>query len=153
MAKAVKWIAANGRPVGVVLIDLDHFKPVNDRLGHAAGDQVLVQVAEIIRQDVGANHLPCRLGGDEFAVLLTNMRRDEVEQRAEAIRAGVQAMAPVRRTKLAVTASLGIAVYRDGDSAETLIERADRNLYRSKELGRNRVLWDDGPENLVPATG
>jgi diguanylate cyclase (GGDEF)-like protein len=153
LAKAVKWIGANGRPVGVVLIDLDDFKPINDRLGHSAGDEVLGQVAEIIKQDVGANHLPCRLGGDEFAVLLTNMRPDEVEQRAEAIRAGVQAMAPVQQTELRVTASLGIAVYRDGDSVETLLKRADRNLYLSKELGRNRVVWDDGPESPLPARG
>lgn len=151
LTKAVKWIAGNGRPVGVVLIDLDHFKPINDRLGHSAGDQVLRQVAEIIRQDVGANHLPCRLGGDEFAVLLTNMRREEVEQRAELIRAGIEAMAPVEQTALRITASLGVAVYQAGDCEETLVQRADRNLYRGKELGRNQVLWDDRPDRPVSA--
>jgi len=143
LAKAVKWIAGSGRPVGVVMIDLDRFKPVNDRLGHAAGDQVLRQVAEIIKQDVGADHLPCRLGGDEFAVLLSNMGREEVEQRAELIRSGIEAMAPAQQTELRVTASLGIAVYQDGDSEQTLVQRADRNLYRGKALGRNRVVWDD----------
>jgi diguanylate cyclase (GGDEF)-like protein len=146
LAKAIKWIAASGRPVGVVLIDLDHFKPVNDQLGHAAGDAVLKRVAEIIRLDVGANHLPCRLGGDEFAVLLTNMGREEVEQRAEAIRAGIDEMTPGRQIRLGVTATLGIAVFQEGDSAETLVQRADRNLYRGKRLGRNRVLWDDEAE-------
>ena len=149
LAKAVKWIAGSGRPVGVVLIDLDHFKPINDRLGHAAGDQVLRRVAEIIKQDVGANHLPCRLGGDEFAVLLTNMRREEVEQRAELIRAGIEAMGPVEQADLRVTASLGVAVYQEGDCEETLVRRADRNLYRGKALGRNRVLWDDGPDRAA----
>jgi diguanylate cyclase (GGDEF)-like protein len=122
----------------VLYLDLDRFKLVNDRLGHEAGDQVLVAVAERLRRCVRAGDTPARLGGDEFAVLLegvVDVRRvvEVAERLGEALRAPI-ALGERRRT---VAASIGIALSGPGrQRPEDLLRRADSALYQAKRAGR-----------------
>jgi len=117
-----------GTPLSVISFDLDGFKAVNDRLGHAEGDRVLVRVADavrrLVRSDVDAGY---RLGGDEFVVILPSMSGADAGALAERLRAAVAAV------------SLGVAELQEGDSPEQLLKRADLLMYRSKSEGKNRV--------------
>lgn len=131
--------------VGVVYLDLDHFKPVNDRLGHAAGDEVLRVVAARIRSAARARDLPARLGGDEFVVLAHGIA-DEPTARAAGTRLHDAVTGPVevvRGTVVEVGASVGVAFTRGPCSADELIARADAALYEAKR-GRGRVVVDSG---------
>jgi diguanylate cyclase (GGDEF)-like protein len=129
-----------GQPPALVWADLDHFKVVNDRLGHVGGDQLLLFVARRLRA-VAAHHgdFLARYGGDEFALLLT--RRDEdiraaAEQAAEAILAVMEAPFTVAEETFQLGASIGIAVQEDGESVADLVRRADTAMYRAKRAGR-----------------
>ncbi|MBX3603844.1 MAG: GGDEF domain-containing protein [Piscinibacter sp.] len=127
----------------VVLIDLDHFKQVNDRYGHVFGDTVLKTVAHAIRACVKGRDLVARFGGEEFVVLLPSTSLAGARALAEQVRTTI-AGARVRRGGSAeavgaITVSLGVAARRPGEALEPLIERADQALYRSKRDGRNRV--------------
>jgi diguanylate cyclase len=130
----------------VVLIDLDHFKQVNDRYGHVFGDSVLKAVAHAIRSCVKGRDLVARFGGEEFVVLLPATSLAGAQALAEQVR-GTIAAARIRRGGSAeavgaITVSLGVATRRPGEAIERLIERADQALYRSKSGGRNRVSID-----------
>lgn len=125
------------RPVGVLMIDVDHFKQFNDTYGHQAGDDVLQVVVQHIRSSVRAEDYVCRYGGEEFAVILPEASAAVAAARAEEIRLLVET-ACRRREGGAVTVSIGVAVYPDhaGD-AQDLLKRADEALYRAKRAGRN----------------
>jgi diguanylate cyclase len=132
----------------LLLIDIDHFKRVNDTFGHLAGDHVLTVVAQEIKAGVRGRDLVARYGGEEFVVLLRDTPRSGCIAVAENLRAGI-ARSPVRLPpdlgqagELSLTVSIGGAWYREGEAAEALIDRADRSLYRSKEAGRDRVSWE-----------
>jgi diguanylate cyclase (GGDEF)-like protein len=130
-------------PMSVVIIDLDHFKQVNDRYGHVFGDTVLKAVAHAIRSCVKGRDLVARYGGEEFVVLLPATALPGALALAEQVRATICA-ARIRRagateTIGAITVSLGVSVWRPGEPMEELVDRADRALYRSKSDGRNRV--------------
>jgi diguanylate cyclase (GGDEF)-like protein len=115
------------------MIDLDHFKDVNDRHGHAAGDAVLVSFAGTLMNQVRAQDTCCRIGGEEFALVLTEAGLDGAAELVERIRAGWAAEAPH-----GVTFSAGISeIGADGGTAALLA--ADRALYRAKHLGRDRT--------------
>ncbi len=127
----------------VVLIDLDHFKLINDEYGHVFGDTVLKSVALAIRSCVKGRDLVARYGGEEFVVLLPGTALAGATALAEQIRTTIAA-ARVRRGKNhesvgTITVSLGVAAWRPGEALESLIDRADQALYRSKREGRNRV--------------
>ncbi|MBV8791320.1 MAG: GGDEF domain-containing protein [Pseudolabrys sp.] len=131
----------NPRPSSVLLIDLDHFKSINDRYGHAVGDQVLEVFAETARQTVRASDLIGRLGGEEFAAVLTDMPQDKAFAVAERLRADfAQAAATVDGRPVGATVSVGI-VNCDGPLFDVagLLAQADQALYFAKERGRNRV--------------
>ena len=123
------------------MLDLDHFKQVNDRPGHGAGDDVLREVARRIQATVREIDVPARYGGEEIAVLLPETGLDTAREVAERIRLAVMdAPIDTRKGPVPVTLSAGVAVLdgRKGDLA-TLLEAADKALYQAKAAGRNRV--------------
>jgi len=127
----------------VMMIDLDHFKQVNDQYGHVFGDTVLKSVAQAIRSCVKGRDLVARYGGEEFAVMLPATALPGAIALAEQIRSTI-AGARIRRGNTserigAITVSVGVSSWKPGESIDALIERADRALYRSKSEGRNRV--------------
>ncbi|BCJ90410.1 hypothetical protein IZ6_11450 [Terrihabitans soli] len=124
-------------PLSLGIYDIDHFKAVNDRYGHAAGDEVLVQLARRVREQVRESDLLARWGGEEFVILLPGASIARAAEIAENIRKSI-ADAPVRGG-IFVTASFGVAQYRPGETATQFLENADLALYRSKSEGRNRV--------------
>jgi len=128
------------RPVGLMLLDLDHFKQVNDTHGHDVGDEVLRAVASCLKDITRFHDVGARIGGEEFAVVAPNMDAEMLTKFAERIRAAIAAM-PVMsgNVRLRVTASVGLAVWDRKESAEDFFRRADQQLYRAKKLGRNRV--------------
>lgn len=133
------------RPLTLAIIDLDHFKRVNDQLGHPVGDMVLRQFGAILRQHVRADDLPARIGGEEFAVLLPETDLDHARDYAERLRETVAAASfDTAGQQLQVTVSIGLALIAEGrDSVGTLMRSADRGLYRAKSQGRNRVRTED----------
>jgi len=130
----------NSWTVGVMLVDLDRFKTVNDTLGHAVGDKLLRQVAERLSKSVRASDTVARLGGDEFAVVLNNLAAPEdAAVVAHKITAAFQAPFQVEGHSLPATLSIGAALFpNDSTDQETLLKHADAAMYRSKEAGRNR---------------
>ena len=127
-----------GRPFAVAMVDVDHFKRINDDFGHSTGDAVLAEFANRLRAAVGPEDLAFRYGGEEFSVLLPQVDLTGAMVVAEHLRQQVARPASADGMH-PVTASLGIAAWQPGDTADTLLRRADRGLYRAKSLGRNRV--------------
>ena len=131
----------SGDDVGILMIDIDRFKKLNDRYGHATGDAVLRAVAGVIYTTVRAEDTPARYGGEEFAVILRRASSTQAVEVAERVRAAVAAI-PGERLGIehSVTVSVGVAVAGEADMAmPELIERADRALYLAKRRGRDRV--------------
>ncbi|SFM69737.1 diguanylate cyclase (GGDEF) domain-containing protein [Ectothiorhodospira mobilis] len=125
----------------VMMVDVDHFKQLNDTQGHAVGDQVLVHLAAALQEDLRQSDLPARLGGEEFGILLPETGRQEAVKIAERVRQRVVECPPrVQGIRLPVTVSIGVAAVHGHVDPEVLLERADRALYRAKEQGRNRVV-------------
>jgi two-component system, cell cycle response regulator len=128
------------KPVGLMILDLDHFKKVNDTHGHDVGDEVLREVAGCLRDMTRYHDVVARLGGEEFAVLAPNMEIDSFTRFAERIRKAI-ALRPVMAgdLRLEVTASVGVAIWNRNETASELYRRADKQLYEAKRAGRNRV--------------
>ncbi|MDL2338119.1 MAG: GGDEF domain-containing protein [Pseudomonadota bacterium] len=129
----------------LVMLDIDHFKKVNDTHGHLMGDQVIRAVGQILRTVVTDKaHSAARYGGEEFAILLPQTTLEQSAQLAEAVRKRTKAMKIRNRQTqellLEVTISGGVTAMRDGDDAESLISRADAALYEAKKSGRDRVI-------------
>lgn len=127
--------------VAVLMLDVDYFKRVNDTHGHAAGDEVLRQVATLIREEPRRVDLCARIGGEEFAVILAGASAESAREFAERLRRKIAAAAIIFEGKaLAVTVSVGVAAMRPADeSADASLLRADGALYKAKEAGRNQV--------------
>jgi len=132
----------HGSLLAVLFIDIDHFKTINDTLGHDAGDQVLAQFAQRLRQCVREVDTVARQGGDEFIVLLTELHTgQDAQQVAEKIMAALAAPFPVRDELLSVAASIGVAVYPDDDQdIDVLVDKADLAMYAAKQRGRGASL-------------
>ncbi len=129
-----------GIPVSLLMIDLDHFKRVNDGHGHDTGDQVLAEFAEVMRQVARGSDLPARLGGEEFAVLLPRTDAVGSMRVAERLMSTLAASAPFAEGRIeAITISIGVATSATEASLNALMKVADDALYRAKEMGRNRV--------------
>ena len=144
LAKLVAEPPEQGSSHCLVMLDIDHFKQVNDKHGHVVGDRVIQAVGEILRASVAAGDCSAaRYGGEEFAILLPKTSLDRSTQLAEDVRLRTKAMKiRDRRTQdvlLTVTLSGGVAVLQPGDDAAALVQRADAALYRSKQSGRDRV--------------
>ena len=132
-------------PCGLLWLDIDLFKKLNDRRGHLAGDHALRAVAETLRRTVGSRGLAARVGGEEFAILLPQTAALDAQRLADRIRAAVAAEAiPFEAGTLRVTISVGVAVMREGDEPAALIHRADEALYAAKRGGRNAAFFHNG---------
>jgi diguanylate cyclase (GGDEF)-like protein len=137
--------ARDGQPLSLLLIDLDHFKQINDRHGHGAGDEVLRQISALLLRQMRSSDICCRYGGEEFLLVLPGVDEHAAIERAELCRrqvAGPQSAGKPGEAGLpfAVTLSIGVASSPDARQLPAkLIERADRALYRAKAEGRNRV--------------
>jgi len=130
---------------GVILCDVDHFKQINDRLGHVVGDAVLRGFAKLLQESMRSFDLAGRWGGEEFLQIAAGVTRPSLAAVAEKVRALVERFPPVVEGQVvAVTLSAGATVAAAGDDLKSLLERADRLLYRSKRAGRNRVTSDSG---------
>jgi diguanylate cyclase (GGDEF)-like protein len=123
----------------LLYLDLDHFKRINDRLGHDAGDRVLQLFVEVVRSALREGDVIGRYGGEEFVVGLLHTGLADAVAIAERIRAGLQAHAT---PELPLTVSIGVAIHRPGEALDDLVRRADAALYRAKDAGRDRVLVD-----------
>jgi diguanylate cyclase (GGDEF)-like protein/PAS domain S-box-containing protein len=132
----------SGRPVGMIMCDIDHFKAVNDTHGHLVGDQVLRAFAELLRSQTRGSDIVCRYGGEEVLLLLPDASRDATYQRAEQLRMALAAQPiPVGELAVPVTASFGVAVMpKNGATSDELIRAADEAMYAAKQAGRNRVV-------------
>jgi len=134
----------SGRPVSIVMADIDHFKQVNDRFGHAGGDAVLRSVAQVLRASIRTEDIAARWGGEEFILLLPETDLAGARQAAEKVRLAIAALdIPVEGTPIRVTASFGVAAHDLERSLDATIADADRALYRAKEKGRDRVVVHD----------
>jgi diguanylate cyclase (GGDEF)-like protein len=134
----------SGQPTALIMVDLDHFKRINDTWGHEAGNKALIQTAAVLNLNTRKLDIPCRYGGEEFAVILPTTELLTARRVAERLRAAIEATAiPLETTTLRFTASLGLAIYtrHDRDSTEQFIACADQQLYRAKQDGRNRVCF------------
>jgi diguanylate cyclase (GGDEF)-like protein len=142
--------AADGRSVALLLLDVDHFKQINDGYGHPAGDKVLRVIAERLRASCaaageGAGAWAARIGGDEFAVLLADVALEQVADVADRIEASMQAPVAADQARIPVTFSIGIADAVSGWTPRDLIAAADEATYQAKNHGRNRSCWAPGP--------
>jgi len=137
LARELAAFKRDGHPLSMVMVDLDHFKNVNDTYGHDVGDVVLKDLADIMRTVSRPRDLPCRWGGEEFAWLLPETTLENATLAAERLRHAIESHSFAAVGPL--TASLGVAVVSDNSDAETLCKRADQALYRAKDGGRNRV--------------
>jgi diguanylate cyclase (GGDEF)-like protein len=128
-------------PVGLILLDIDHFKRVNDTYGHQVGDQVIRMVADLLRETLRTTDLPVRYGGEEIAILLTHADLAGAMILAERLRAGIAELAPTdaEGRTFRISASFGVALSEPDDTPQSLIGQADQALYQSKANGRNRV--------------
>ena len=130
------------RPLSVIMLDIDHFKRVNDTFGHDAGDAVLRRMGLVLQGHVRGSDIACRIGGEEFALLLPEASLMIAYQRAERILDTVRHMQIKHRgqTLGAITVSLGVAAFpKHGDTPEALIRAADQALYQAKQSGRNKL--------------
>ena len=140
IAEAMERAMLHGRKVAVFVIDLDHFKRMNDSLGHRVGDEVLVGMAERMRQSLRRSDTLGRLGGDEFVVVMPHITTmEDVERCAKRLVDRVSSTALVGELEVNLTASVGVCVYPDfAEDVDSLLERADAATYAAKEGGRNQ---------------
>jgi diguanylate cyclase (GGDEF)-like protein len=140
---ALEWRRAEriGDPLGLILLDIDNFKSVNDTYGHQAGDEILRRVGQVLAESVRHADLAARYGGEEFGVVLPETDLDGAIELAERLRLALEAEAVelADGTRLSVTASFGAAVKGDLPGGEELVAAADEALYEAKRTGKNRV--------------
>lgn len=125
-------------PWAVLMVDIDHFKQVNDRFGHKGGDNLLKAFADLLQQSSRSGDLAGRLGREEFALLLSDTGLQRATRVAERIRHDIAELRPLASSQ-SNHVSIGVAEYQLGESCDDLMRRADQALYRAKENGRNRV--------------
>jgi len=145
--RCIAEASAANQELCLLLLDIDHFKKINDTFGHMAGDEVLRVVAHAFRQHVQPSDVAARLGGEEFAIIFPKAPLCAALKVAEQIRSRVKSMHFLKRSTGeaigSITVSGGIAAYRSGETPWSLIHRADHCLYAAKRHGRNRVVCDE----------
>jgi diguanylate cyclase len=150
LARAMQDAAAKHEPLSLMMADIDHFKAFNDNYGHLTGDQVLRLVAMALKHNVKGQDIAARYGGEEFAVVLPNTVLRSATTVADHIRRAVMTKQLMKRSTHEalgrISVSIGVATYVPGESAQSLIGRADACLYAAKRAGRNRVVCEADPE-------
>lgn len=140
MQRALLKASEEGKPLAVLMVDLDHFKRINDAHGHALGDLVLKQTTHAIQSTLRADDIVGRFGGEEFVVLLSGADLKQAMGAAERCRAAVETMEIPGAPYLSVTASVGVAAFPEhGDELDGLLKASDRAMYAAKANGRNRI--------------
>jgi two-component system, cell cycle response regulator len=151
----IAWASRYREPLSFIILDIDHFKKINDTYGHSCGDEVLKQLAGVLTGLLRAHDVLARYGGEEFVVLLSNTSAEDAYAIGDKLRAGVQVtefnFGP-SGGRIPVTISLGVATSEDvvDLSAESLINRADAALYQAKAAGRNRVVSAASAGQVIP---
>jgi diguanylate cyclase len=150
LEKVMAQSDSGGEPMALLLTDIDHFKAFNDTFGHLTGDQVLRLVAIAVKQNVKGQDIAARYGGEEFAIILPNTPLRAALTVADHVRRAVMTKELMKRSTGEhlgrVTVSIGVAAMCKGETAQSLIERADNCLYAAKRCGRNRVMCESDPE-------
>lgn len=152
LATEISRARRTGGKLCALMADLDHFKKVNDRYGHAAGDTVLQRFGEILRAQTRPTDTAARYGGEEFVLLLPHVELARAAAMADRIRqlVGAETIAPLAAP---ISASFGVAELRAGDTADAFIDRADEALYRAKSAGRDRVELERAAGGPAAAAG
>ena len=129
-------------PVGIIIMDIDHFKKVNDTHGHQGGDLLLQAFANLLRSELRAGDIICRFGGEEFVAILPDAFLKDIKVRAEQLRSSFENMRVLHQGRdIHTTLSIGIAMFPEhGKSEEEILLKADRALYAAKQSGRNRIV-------------
>ncbi|TDF83156.1 GGDEF domain-containing protein [Pseudomonas sp. H9] len=137
--EVLEWQESGGHLL-MAILDLDHFKRINDSYGHQAGDKVLKIVASVLRKRLRSRDFIARFGGEEFVLLIPQTALTAGCQLAESLRAAIEACPfHFKGERVTITLSIGISAFRSGERSEIVLKRADEALYRAKHLGRNRV--------------
>ena len=132
-----------GSPIGFMMVDVDHFKLLNDTFGHDSGDAVLRMIGSVLRHIIREGDMPCRYGGEEFVVILPGATLEDTRQRAETLRMAIERCRPNHEGRALgqVTVSIGVSVFPvNGSSWQMVLKSADQALYNAKRSGRNRVV-------------
>jgi diguanylate cyclase (GGDEF)-like protein len=141
--REIQRVRRSKQHLAAVFVDIDFFKTINDEYGHVCGDLTLQSVASRINESIRGADLAFRYGGEEFVMLLTDAHRDEAIIIAERIRENIASQNILYADKaFRITVSLGVSALNENDDLESLINRADKSMYRAKQLGRNRVCSD-----------
>ncbi len=151
LTRELRRAERQGKPLGVLMVDIDHFKVFNDTFGHDAGDALLREIGALLQHRIRAGDIACRYGGEEFTIVLQDATQDATRQRAEEIREAATKLRVRHGQRVLdpVTLSLGVATYpQNGASRDVLMQNADVALYRAKKEGRDRVCV---AENRQPA--
>jgi diguanylate cyclase (GGDEF)-like protein len=154
LERELRRAARNYRPLGAIMLDLDHFKRYNDTFGHDAGDSVLREFGNFLQTRVREEDIACRFGGEEFVLILPDASLEVTRQRADQLREGVKRLQLQHRGQGLgpVTASLGVAVFPEhGANSDDLFRAADEALFQAKAQGRDRVVIGK-PTQQVPET-
>ncbi|MNT20005.1 Response regulator PleD [compost metagenome] len=137
--EVLEWQESGGHLL-MAILDLDHFKRINDSYGHLAGDKVLKIVANVLRKHLRSRDFIARFGGEEFVLLIPQTAMPIGYQLAERLRAAIEACPfHFKGERVTITLSIGISAFRSGERSEVVLKRADEALYRAKHLGRNRI--------------
>lgn len=142
MERELRRAERQGKQVGVIMADIDHFKRFNDTFGHEAGDTLLKEVAKVLDQHVRGSDIACRYGGEELTIIMTDVSSAITQQRAEQLQEAVRRITVYHGDRVLdpVTLSLGVAIFPEhGNTHRALLQAADVALYRAKQSGRDRV--------------
>jgi diguanylate cyclase (GGDEF)-like protein len=148
LAREVARAHRYGRQLALIVLDLDDFKAINDRIGHLAGDAVLAEIAERVRDVVRSADIPCRVGGDEFAVILPESTASDADLLYRRLHGAVSSRPVGQAGRLVLSA--GVAELQADDDPTAFFERTDEALYRAKELGKGQV-FEAGKPGLAAA--
>lgn len=145
LSREIELSRRYARPLSLIMLDMDHFKALNDTHGHQAGDTALRAVAQLLREQLRNTDLAFRFGGEEFVLLLPNANIEAARIVGERIRGAVERLVlKFGNQTISLSASLGCSTYRSNDSQESLLQRADEALYQAKRNGRNRLFLEAG---------
>ncbi|WP_284036459.1 GGDEF domain-containing protein [Neobacillus sp. 114] len=148
LEKTIPFCQRTNSPLTLIMVDIDHFKKVNDNYGHLCGDVALKHISEIIKRNVRSSDAYVRFGGEEFAIILPNTHLDEGKILAEQIRKAVEESNFIYHNEhIYISISLGVSLY-EGEKVEGFIEKSDKALYSAKEHGRNQVVVFDHKDSL-----